>query len=144
MYAKNLQISVLTAVADLRWQVAKEKASYYWMEEGLTGNYYQWFQAQKIKGDVKGPFHQRLPIVDAQGKRGDPETLQGSARGVLAVHALLARGQGQAQAAGDRLPGTLPARHEPRAFRRLLSRPWFLKGACDALKRKADRAYPRG
>ena len=37
---------MLTAVADLRWQVAKEKASYYWMEEGLTGNYYQWFTAQ--------------------------------------------------------------------------------------------------
>jgi len=56
MYAKNLQVAVLTAVADLRWQVAKEKASYYWMEEGLTGNYYQWFQAQKLKGDVKEYF----------------------------------------------------------------------------------------
>jgi len=56
MYAKNLQIAVLTAIADLRWQVAKEKASYYWMEEGLTGNYYQWFQAQKLKGDVKEYF----------------------------------------------------------------------------------------
>ncbi len=56
MYAKNLQIAVLTAVADLRWQVAKEKASYYWMEEGLTGNYYQWFQGQKLKGDVKEYF----------------------------------------------------------------------------------------
>lgn len=56
MYAKNLQVAVLTAIADLRWQVAKEKASYYWMEEGLTGNYYQWFQTQKRKGDVKGYF----------------------------------------------------------------------------------------
>jgi len=56
MYAKNLQVAVLTAIADLRWQVAKEKASYYWMEEGLTGNYYQWFQAQKLKGDVKEYF----------------------------------------------------------------------------------------
>jgi hypothetical protein len=56
MYAKNLQIAILTAVADLRWQVAKEKASYYWMEEGLTGNYYQWFQAQKVRGDVKEFF----------------------------------------------------------------------------------------
>jgi hypothetical protein len=56
MYGKNLQIAVLTAIADLRWQVAKEKASYYWMEEGLTGNYYQWFQAQKLKGDVKEYF----------------------------------------------------------------------------------------
>jgi len=56
MYPKNLQIAVLTAVADLRWQVAKEKASYYWMEEGLTGHYYQWFDLQKLKGDVKDYF----------------------------------------------------------------------------------------
>jgi hypothetical protein len=56
MYAKNLQIAILTAIADLRWQVAKEKASYYWMEEGLTGNYYQWFQAQRVRGDVKEYF----------------------------------------------------------------------------------------
>jgi hypothetical protein len=58
MYPKNLYISVLTAVADLRWQVAKEKAAYRWMEEGLTGHYYQWFSAQKIKGDVKEFFIQ--------------------------------------------------------------------------------------
>jgi hypothetical protein len=45
-------------VADLRWQVAKERASFYWMEEGLTGNYFQWFQAQKLKGDVKTYFIQ--------------------------------------------------------------------------------------
>jgi len=58
MYPKNLYLAVLTAVADLRWQVAKEKASYHWMEEGLTGNYYQWFAAQKLKGDIKGYFIQ--------------------------------------------------------------------------------------
>jgi hypothetical protein len=58
MYSKNLYLAVLTAVADLRWQVAKEKASFYWMEEGLTGNYYQWFQAQKLKGDIKEYFIQ--------------------------------------------------------------------------------------
>jgi hypothetical protein len=58
MYPKNLYIALLSAVADLRWQVAKEKASYYWMEEGLTGNYYQWFVAQKLKGDVKDFFIQ--------------------------------------------------------------------------------------
>ncbi|MCR4938905.1 MAG: hypothetical protein K5930_02190 [Treponemataceae bacterium] len=56
MYPKNLQIAVLTAVADLRWQVAKEKASYYWMEEGLTGQYYQWIDSQKLKGDLKEFF----------------------------------------------------------------------------------------
>jgi hypothetical protein len=56
LYPKNLSIAVLAAVADLRWQVAKEKAAFYWMEEGLTGNYYQWFQARKLKGDIKMAF----------------------------------------------------------------------------------------
>jgi len=56
MYPKNLYIAILSAVADLRWQVAKEKASVYWMEEGLTGNYYQWFAANKYKGVVKEFF----------------------------------------------------------------------------------------
>ena len=37
MYPKNLRLAVLTALADLRWQVAKEKAQYYWMEEGHHG-----------------------------------------------------------------------------------------------------------
>jgi len=58
MYPKNLFIAVLSAIADLRWQVAKEKAAYRWMEEGLTGHYYQWFSAQKLKGDVKEFFIQ--------------------------------------------------------------------------------------
>jgi hypothetical protein len=58
MYPKNLSIAILSAVADLRWQVAKEKASHYWMEEGLTGNYYQWFTSRKLKGDVKEYFIQ--------------------------------------------------------------------------------------
>lgn len=56
MYPKDLTIAVLTAVADLRWQVAKEKASYYWMEEGLTGQYYQHFEQMKLKGDLKEFF----------------------------------------------------------------------------------------
>jgi len=56
MYPKNLRVSVAYAVGDLRWQAAKEKASYYWMEEGLTGYYYQWFIKQKLKGDVKEFF----------------------------------------------------------------------------------------
>jgi hypothetical protein len=58
MYSKNLHLAVLTAVGDLRWQVAKEKASFYWMEEGITGNYYQWFQKMKLKGDLKESFIQ--------------------------------------------------------------------------------------
>ncbi|MDR3247519.1 MAG: hypothetical protein LBT39_01925 [Treponema sp.] len=58
MYPKNLPVAIISAVADLRWQVAKEKASYYWMEEGLTGYYYQWFAARKLKGDLKEYFIQ--------------------------------------------------------------------------------------
>jgi hypothetical protein len=56
MYPKDLRIAVLTAVADLRWQVAKEKASFYWMEEGLTGQYYQHAEQLKLKGDLKDFF----------------------------------------------------------------------------------------
>ncbi len=56
LYPKDLKTSVLYALADLRWQVAKETASYYWMEEGLTGKYYQWFTDQKMRGDVKEYF----------------------------------------------------------------------------------------
>jgi len=56
MYPRDLKISLLMAVADLRWQVAKEKASYYWMEEGLTGQYYQYIEKQKLKGDLKAYF----------------------------------------------------------------------------------------
>jgi hypothetical protein len=58
MYPRDLKIACLTAVADLRWQVAKEKASYYWMEEGLTGQYYEWIDKQKLKGDLKQYFIQ--------------------------------------------------------------------------------------
>jgi hypothetical protein len=58
MYPKNLTIALLSAMGDLRWQMAKEKASYYWMEEGLTGEYYQWFTKMKLKGDVKETFIQ--------------------------------------------------------------------------------------
>jgi hypothetical protein len=56
MYSKSLTLALLSAVGDLRWQNAKEKASFYWMEEGLTGSYYQWFTAKKFKGDLKEFF----------------------------------------------------------------------------------------
>lgn len=56
MYPKDLRIAIISACADLRWQVAKEKAQHYWMEEGLTGWYYQWFSDAKMKGDVKDQF----------------------------------------------------------------------------------------
>lgn len=56
MFPKNLKLAVIYALGDLRWNVAKERASYHWMEEGLTGHYYQWFSAHKMRGDVRLRF----------------------------------------------------------------------------------------
>jgi hypothetical protein len=58
MYPKDVKSSIIAALGDLRWQVAKEKAQHYWMEEGLTGNYYQWFEGSKMRGDVREAFIQ--------------------------------------------------------------------------------------
>jgi len=82
MYPKNLALAVVTAVADLRWQVAKEKASYYWMEEGLTGNYYQWFTSRKIKGDVKEFFIQDYIIWITKESEGT-QKLDKEVRGIF-------------------------------------------------------------
>ncbi|MDR2080092.1 MAG: hypothetical protein LBP74_10270 [Treponema sp.] len=82
MYPKNLLIASLSAVADLRWQVAKEKASYYWMEEGLTGNYYQWFTAKKLKGDLKEYFIQDYIIWMTKESEGT-QKLEKEVRGMF-------------------------------------------------------------
>lgn len=58
MFPKDLQTAVIYSLAALRWEVAREKASHYWMEEGLTGYYYQWFTGEKLKGDVKIRFQE--------------------------------------------------------------------------------------
>lgn len=56
LFPKDVKTAVIAALGDLRWQVAKEKAQHYWMEEGLTGRYYQWFSDKKIRGDVREYF----------------------------------------------------------------------------------------
>ena len=58
LYPKDLKNAVLYALGDMRWQIAKEKALHYWMEEGITGNYYDYFQENKLKGDLKESFIQ--------------------------------------------------------------------------------------
>jgi hypothetical protein len=58
MYPKDLRAAVIASLGDLRWQIAKEKAQHYWMEEGLTGWYFQWFTERKMRGDVKDAFIQ--------------------------------------------------------------------------------------
>ncbi|MGL4561799.1 MAG: hypothetical protein ACRCV0_05890 [Brevinema sp.] len=56
IFTRVPDISLLAAVGDMRWQVAKELASYYWMEEGLTGRYYEYYLEAKLKGDLKSLF----------------------------------------------------------------------------------------
>ncbi len=56
MYPKDLRLAVIYALGDLRWKVAKERAAHYWMKEGLTGEYYQYFNESGGKGDVKQQF----------------------------------------------------------------------------------------
>jgi len=57
MYPKNLKVSLLMAVADYRWQYAKEKAVN-WMDptDGITGQYFEYIESKKIKGDLKSYF----------------------------------------------------------------------------------------
>ena len=85
MYPRSIQTAVLCAVADLRWQVAKEKASYYWMEEGITGNYYQWFQKMKMKGDLKEAFIQDYIIWITKESEGT-QRLDKELRGIFWRH----------------------------------------------------------
>ncbi len=55
IFSKVPDLSLLTAIGDLRWQAGKE-LSFYWMEEGLTGNYYNYYLDAKLKGDLRLSF----------------------------------------------------------------------------------------
>ncbi len=55
IFSKVPDLSLLSAMGDLRWQTAKE-ISFYWMEEGLTGNYYNYYLDAKLKGDMRLSF----------------------------------------------------------------------------------------
>ncbi len=56
MYPKDLQIAILHALGDFRWQLAKQISGPLWMEEGITGWYFQWFNSNIKKGDIKKRF----------------------------------------------------------------------------------------
>ncbi len=86
MYPKDLKQAILAALGDLRWQVAKEKAQHYWMEEGLTGHYYQWFESQKNrKGDVKEAFIQDYVLWITKESEGT-QKLDREVRGIFWRH----------------------------------------------------------
>ena len=82
LYPKDLKVAVLHAVADLRWQVAKEKAQHYWMEEGLTGHYYQFFSDRKMRGDVRLKFIEDYILWITKESEG-VQKLDREARGIF-------------------------------------------------------------
>lgn len=56
IFTRSPDITLLSGIGDIRWQCAKEIASYYWMEEGLTGRYYEYYLGAKLKGDLRTLF----------------------------------------------------------------------------------------
>ncbi len=120
---KSVPLAVLTAMADLRWQVAKEKAAYYWMEEGITGQVLPVVQRAQAARGRAGVLHPGLRAVDQQGKPGDAEAGQGRARDLLAHDAVPPAHQGQPSKPRIRLQRPVQERPEHRQIRRLLSRP---------------------
>lgn len=82
MYPRDLKIACLTAVADLRWQVAKEKASFDWMTDGLTGHYYQYIDSKKMKGDVKAFFIEDYILWMTKESNGN-QKLEKEVRGIF-------------------------------------------------------------
>jgi hypothetical protein len=55
------------------------------MEEGVTGNYYQWFQKMKLKGDLKETFIQDYIIWITKESEGT-QRLDKELRGVFWRH----------------------------------------------------------
>lgn len=82
MYPKDLRTAIIAALGDLRWQIAKEKAQHYWMEEGLTGWYYQWFSERKMRGDVKDAFIQDYVLWITKESEGT-QKLDKEVRGIF-------------------------------------------------------------
>lgn len=56
IFTRSPILTISMAMGDFRWQTAKELASYHWMEEGLTGRYYEYINENKLKGDMKTMF----------------------------------------------------------------------------------------
>lgn len=82
LYPKDIKLAVITALADLRWEVAKAKAAYYWMEEGITGRYFQWFEDRKLRGDVKLRFIEDYILWITKESQGT-QKLEKDVRGIF-------------------------------------------------------------
>lgn len=82
MFPRDLRIAVVYAIADLRWNQAKDKAAHYWMEEGLTGQFYQWFSETKQRGDVRLSFIENYILWITQESKG-MQKLEREVRGIF-------------------------------------------------------------
>ncbi len=82
MYPRNLRLAVIAAMGDLRWQVAKEKAGRFWMEEGVTGWYYEFYTRMKFKGDVRLAFIKDYILWIMQESNGT-QKLEREVRGIF-------------------------------------------------------------
>ena len=51
LYAQNTQRAVLFALANYRWETAKLSAGIYWLEKGLTGNFYDLYRKFSLPGE---------------------------------------------------------------------------------------------
>jgi hypothetical protein len=56
IFCRDPKIVLSIGLGDFRWQCAKEMAGYHWMDEGLTGRYYEYVSSNRIKGDIKTLF----------------------------------------------------------------------------------------
>lgn len=56
IFSRNPRDVIVIALGDFRWNMAKELAGYHWMEEGITGDYYQYHDSIKWKGDLRSKF----------------------------------------------------------------------------------------
>ncbi len=70
--AKSPKMTILYALADYRWEIAKAHAMHYWMEEGLTGEYY--IRYGNVRGvDIKEKFIQDYLLWIIKESDGRPK-----------------------------------------------------------------------
>jgi hypothetical protein len=82
LFPSDVRVAVITAIGMLRWETAKEMAAHYWMDEGLTGQYYQWFSEQKLKGDLRAHFVSNY-VLWITGESEGMQKLEREVRGIF-------------------------------------------------------------
>ncbi|MCL2520850.1 MAG: hypothetical protein FWE37_07635 [Spirochaetaceae bacterium] len=82
IFTPDVKVAVITALGMLRWETAKEMAAHYWMEEGLTGQYYQYFSDEKLKGDLRAHFVANY-VLWITGESEGMQKLEREVRGIF-------------------------------------------------------------